>query len=77
MALKIIWRRNGRCGNGSPVEKFETGSIQIGLQTIVGGRGGANGFAYIVVYVVVLMDETWVCLKASAKDMVKRKRLCI
>lgn len=36
-----------------------------------------NGFAYIVVYVVVLMDETWVCLKASAKDMVKRKRLCI
>lgn len=35
-----------------------------------------NGFAYIVVY-VVLMDETWVCLKASAKDMVKRKRLCI
>lgn len=33
-----------------------------------------NGFVYVI---VVLMEETWVCLKANAKDLVKKKRLYI
>lgn len=33
-----------------------------------------NVFVYVI---VVLMEETWVCLKANAKDLVTKKRLYI